>query len=146
MSTPAASRPAARQAAVDAVGRRTLDSILEAAASGREDDVLIQLPDGGQLSYRDVLDRRTAYAAALEQRGVQPGNAVAVHMTASPELVLLMFGLYRLGVLAAMSNPVNTVHELRAVLRRSEARLLVVDDDLVSIAASLEAEIGRAHV
>jgi crotonobetaine/carnitine-CoA ligase len=58
-------------------------------------------------------------------------------MPTSLRQVALMFGLYRLGAVAAMSNPVNTLREVNAIVRRSGARLLVVDDDNAELAAGL---------
>lgn len=122
---------------LDIVGRRTLDQLLVAAARGREHEVFILLADGREVTYGEFLAQRSEAEAILRAGGVRRGDAVLVHMPTSLRQVALMFGLYRLGAVAAMSNPVNTLREVNAIVRRSGARLLVVDDDNAELAAGL---------
>ena len=127
------------EAVFDIVGRRTLDQLLESAARGREHEVFIVLADGREVRFGDFLAQRREAEAILRAQGVRRGDAVLVHMPTSLRQVALMFGLYRLGAVAAMSNPVNTLREVEAIVRRSGARLLVVDDDNAGLAAGLRA-------
>ena len=128
---------------LDIVGRRTLDQVLESAARGREGEVFIVLADGREVTFADLLAQRREAEAILRAQGVRRGDAVLVHMPTSLRQVALMFGLYRLGAVAAMSNPVNTLREVNAIVRRSGARLLVVDDDSAELIAGLRGE-GQA--
>ena len=130
-------------AVLDIVGRRTLDQLLESAARGREGDVFVLLADGREVSYGELLGQRREAEAILRAQGVRRGDAVLVHMPTSLRQVVLMFGLYRLGAVAAMSNPVNTLREVNAIVRRSGARLLVVDDESAELIAGLRSE-GQA--
>ena len=125
---------------LDIVGRRTLDQLLESAARGREHEVFILLADGREVTYGEFLAKRREAQALLRAQGVRRGDSVLVHMPTSLRQVALMFGLYRLGAVAAMSNPVNTLREVNAIVRRSGARLLVIDDDNVELAAGLRSE------
>jgi crotonobetaine/carnitine-CoA ligase len=127
---------------LDIVGRRTLDQLLEAAARGREQEVFVLLPDGREVRYGEFLAQRREAEAMLRAQGVRRGDAVLVHMPTSLRQVALMFGLYRLGAVAAMSNPVNTLREVNAIARGSGARLLVVDDANAELLAALRAEGG----
>lgn len=122
---------------LDIVGRRTLDQMLESAARGREHEVFILLADGRAVTYGEFLAQRREAEAILRAQGVRRGDAVLVHMPTSLCQVALMFGLYRLGAVAAMSNPVNTQREVNAIARRSGARLLVIADDNAELAADL---------
>lgn len=128
---------------LDIVGRRTLDQVLESAARGREGEVFIVLADGREVTFGDLLGQRREAEAILRAQGVRRGDAVLVHMPTSLRQVVLMFGLYRLGAVAAMSNPVNTLREVNAIVRRSGARLLVVDDESAELIAGLRGE-GQA--
>lgn len=123
--------------AVDIVGRRSLDRLLEAAARGWEHETFVVLADGRTVSYGSFLSMRAAAESILRAHRVGPGDAVLVHMPTSLRQVALLFGLYRMGAVAAMSNPVNTVHEVSAITRRSGARLLVLDDDCSELAAAM---------
>jgi crotonobetaine/carnitine-CoA ligase len=122
---------------VDIVGRRTLDRLIESAARGREQATFVVLADGRTVGYGAFLAMRAAAESILRAHGVRPGDAVLVHMPTSLRQVALMFGLYRMGAVAAMSNPVNTAREVGAIVRRSGARLLVVDDDGAELAAAM---------
>lgn len=122
---------------LDIVGRRTLDQVLEWAARGREGACFIVLPDGREVTYGDFLAQRREAESILRAQGVRRGDTVLVHMPTSVLQVALMFGLYRLGSVAAMSNPVNTLREVNAIAQRSGARWLVIDDDNVELIAQL---------
>lgn len=125
---------------LDIVGRRTLDQILEGAARGREGACFIMLPDGSEITYGDFLAQRRKAEFILRTHGVRRGDAVLVHMPTSVLQVALMFGLYRLGAVAAMSNPVNTLREVNAIVQRSNAKWLIVDDDNAELIADLRKE------
>lgn len=125
---------------LDIVGRRTLDQILEGAARGREQEVFVVLPDGREVTFGEFLAQRREAEAVLRAQGVRRGDAVVVHMPTSLRQVALLFGLYRLGAVAAMSNPVNTLREVNVIARRSDARLLVIDDDNADLVAALREE------
>jgi crotonobetaine/carnitine-CoA ligase len=131
---------------LDIVGRRTLDRMLESAARQREHETFILLADGSEITYGDLLAQRSAAEAILRQHGVRRGDAVVVHMPTGLRQVALMFGLYRLGAVAAMSNPVNTLREVTAIALRSGARLLIVDGEDSQLARMTSAlrDAGRA--
>ena len=122
---------------VDIVGRRTLDRLIESAARGREHETFVVLADGRTVSYGAFLAMRAAAETILRAQGVRPGDAVLVHMPTSLRQVALMFGLYRMGAVAAMSNPVNTAREVTAIVRRSGARKLVIDDECAELTAAM---------
>jgi len=104
---------------VDIVGRRTLDQVIEWSARGREGEVFILLADGSMVTFRDFLAQGREAGAILRAHGVRRSDAVLLHMPTSLCLVALMFGIYRLGAVAAMSNPVNTARAVAA--RRARA-------------------------
>lgn len=118
---------------LDIVGRRTLDSMLVAAARGREEDAFLLQADGSVVRWGEFLAMRAEAEAVLRAAGVRCGEAVLVHMATSVRQVALMFGLYRLGAVAAMSNPVNTLREVEAIVQRSGAKRLVIDDEQATL-------------
>jgi len=122
---------------IDIVGRRTLDQLVEWSARGREGEAFILLADGRTVTFGDFLEQRREAEAILRAHGVKRGDAVLVHMPTSLRQVALMFGLYRLGAVAAMSNPVNRAREVTAIARRGGARLLVVDETQGELIAAL---------
>lgn len=113
---------------VDIVGRRTLDQVVEWSARGREGEVFIVLADRREVTFGDFLGQRCAAENILRAHGVRRGDAVLVHMPTSLRQVVLMFGIYRLGAIAAMSNPFNTLREVNAIAARGGVRVMIVDE------------------
>lgn len=106
-------------------------SIMEsfAASLGRAPDADCLVCDGERLSYRQVNQQMQALAAQLTRRGVEPGDRVALLLGNSPELVLALLGILRLGAIAV---PMNT-REQRAgtayVLNHCQARAVIFAAD-----------------
>ena len=86
------------------------------------------------LSHRDITfgelrQRSTAFAAALEGLGVGQGDAVAVLMGKSAEIVVALLGIWRRG---AVHVPLFTAFAPPAIalrLQASQATVIVVDED-----------------
>src|SRR2546427_7632168 len=122
---------------IDIVGRRTLDQLLESAARGRENEAFIILADDRTVTFGEFLAQRREAERLLRAQGIGRGDAVLVHMPTSLRQVALMFGIYRLGAVAAMSNPVNTAREVTSIAARSGAKLLVMDDANTAVISEL---------
>ncbi len=97
------------------------------AASRRPDDPALSGPTGG-LTYA-ALDRQIAAAAALlARKGVRAGERVALLGQNSPEMIVAVWALLRLG---AVSCPLSTRLPERVVLERKVllgAELLLCDE------------------
>ena len=81
------------------------------------------------LTYGELRERSTSFAAALDSLGVRPGDPVAVLMGKSAELVVALLGIWRCG---AVHVPLFTAFAPPAIalrLNASGARLVVVDAD-----------------
>src|SRR5947208_9508356 len=73
----------------------------------------------------DALCRKTA--AWLAAQGVRPGDRVAVWLVNRIEWLALLFGLARIGAALVAVNTRFRAAELEHVLRRSGARMLVIE-------------------
>ncbi|MGW5049626.1 amino acid adenylation domain-containing protein [Actinokineospora sp. NPDC004072] len=60
-------------------------------------DAIAVQGDGGALSYRELDERSDAVAGALLERGVVPGDVVAVELPRSPEWVVALLGVLKTG-------------------------------------------------
>src|SRR5215472_7512762 len=82
---------------------------------------------GSVLSFRDVnrLVRRTAHL--LKTLGVQKGDRVALATLNRIELAFVEFGAQRLGAIPVPLNSMLTKDELKELVERSGARVLVTD-------------------
>ena len=110
----------------------TLAAAVRAAASRWPDRIAWRFDPGDHLTFADV-DRLTAgYAQALRDRGVRPGDRVAVLLGNEAAFPLTWLALSRLGAAAV---PVNTRYQTADaghILRACRASAIVADPDLAS--------------
>jgi malonyl-CoA/methylmalonyl-CoA synthetase len=99
---------------------------VENAASSRPHHLFIRSPDGRELSYGALRDHSARLAAALAQRGVQPGDRVTVQVEKSVEAVLLYIACLRMGAVYVPINVANTPHEVEHFFMDSRPTLAVV--------------------
>jgi fatty-acyl-CoA synthase len=103
---------------------RTVAQVLEAQARERPNSIFLIFGEK-QLTYGQVDRQANALAAALAERGVEPGERIAVDMPNWPEFVVSMFAAAKLGAIIVPLNPRYTVPELQYMLRHSEATVVI---------------------
>ncbi|MEU1329414.1 amino acid adenylation domain-containing protein [Streptomyces sp. NPDC005865] len=79
------------------------------------------------LTHAEVDASAAAVAAGLRARGIGPGDAVAVGLARSWQLVCVMLGVLRLGARVVPADRLSPADRLRHILDDSGARLLVHD-------------------
>jgi long-chain acyl-CoA synthetase len=82
--------------------------------------------EGAVTSYATLLREAEAFGRALELRGVQPGDRVALLLPNVPQFVVAEIGTWLAGGIVAPMNPTYPDEELRAVLARTGAKVAVV--------------------
>ena len=82
----------------------------------------------GSLTNAQLLARVRAATRHLHDRGIGPGDVVALKLTNRTEFVVLLFATWRLGATITPVNPTLTDVEVARQLADSAARLLVVED------------------
>jgi malonyl-CoA/methylmalonyl-CoA synthetase len=88
--------------------------------------VFLQTPAGLQLSYGALRKESGHYMAALRQRGVMPGDRVAVQVDKSAEAVLLYIACLRMGAVFVPINVANTANEVDFYLHDSQPRIAII--------------------
>ncbi|MGH8426694.1 MAG: class I adenylate-forming enzyme family protein [Gammaproteobacteria bacterium] len=100
-----------------------------------------------RLSYADFADAVERSAGAMAALGIGAGDRVGLHLHNSPELATLYFACFRIGAVAV---PVNTRYRRRETeyaLNHCEARLLIVDGELVEEVRGISETVPTlAHV
>jgi acyl-CoA synthetase (AMP-forming)/AMP-acid ligase II len=108
----------------------TIPAVLERAQSEFGDDEA--LVDGSiRWTYARLREESLAVARALDARGIEPGDRVALWAGNSARWIAASFGVYQMG---AVLVPVNTRFkraEAAHVLRRSRSRLLLGSTELL---------------
>src|SRR5688572_29152231 len=78
-----------------------------------------------------------ALAAALQQRGVEVGDRVAVYLQNVPQVVIAVLAIWKCGAVVVPCNPMLRERELGKILRSSGCLAMICQQDLY-------ADVGRA--
>lgn len=89
-------------------------------------------------SYRDTKERAARSAAALNDRGIRPGDRVALWCSNRLELLETLLGCAWLGAIAVPLNTALRGAGLRRTLADSGARALLIESDLLPILADID--------
>jgi benzoate-CoA ligase family protein len=81
---------------------------------------------GGELTYRDLLDRVQRTATVLTGLGLQPEHRLLMCMADSPEFVSLYLAAMRIGAIPVPVSTMQRADGLAELLQDSRARLLAV--------------------
>jgi malonyl-CoA/methylmalonyl-CoA synthetase len=101
-------------------------SWIEYAALNRPQSLFLRTPQGCKLSYAALRERTDRFASALAERGVMPGDRVAVQAEKSVDAVLLYATCLTMGAVFVPINVANTANEVDYFLRDSQPRLVVI--------------------
>ncbi|HEX3397544.1 MAG TPA: AMP-binding protein [Steroidobacteraceae bacterium] len=107
-------------------------------AAGHSHRPFLKLPAGSHFSYAALLDQSGRIAAALIERGVEPGDRVAVQVDKSADAVFLYVACLRMGAVFVPINVANTPNEVEYFLCDSRPRLAVIrpqDQNLIEPSA-----------
>lgn len=126
-----------RRSAKASVGR-----VLQNRAARHGDRLFIRFEDEA-VTYRQANQTANRYAAVLAARGVRRGDVVAVMMTNSARMLLLMLAVVKLGAIAGLLNHHHRGKVLAHSVELLEAKVLVGEDDL--LAAVKESGANVAH-
>src|SRR5512134_2761782 len=101
-----------------------LGSILLASAQDRPEHVALRWNQRA-LSYRELDRAARGVASALRERGVQPGQAVAVMVPNVPEFTIAYFGILYAGCTVVPLNVLLSAPEVTYHIQDSESVLLI---------------------
>ncbi|GAA3850035.1 (2,3-dihydroxybenzoyl)adenylate synthase [Saccharothrix violaceirubra] len=79
-----------------------------------------------RLSYRELADRIDRTAAGFADRGIAPGDRVVVQLPNTPDFVIVVFALFRVGAKPVFSLASHRANEIRHLLSLSGAVAYVV--------------------
>jgi long-chain acyl-CoA synthetase len=104
--------------------RTLVDYLVEHVRKHDGDAALIF--EGKRISYAELDRWSDAFAAALGELGVVPGDRVALILPNCPQFLIAEFGAWKAGAIIAPLNPVYTEQELATLLAASGAKVVVV--------------------
>ncbi|HHD73203.1 MAG TPA: long-chain fatty acid--CoA ligase, partial [Epsilonproteobacteria bacterium] len=91
-----------------------------------------------KIRYRDLLERVDRFAGFLQSRGVKEGDKVALFLRNSPEFIITLFALSKLGAIAVPINTFLKSEELQYILEDSGAILLVASTSYEKVVQDTE--------
>jgi acyl-CoA synthetase (AMP-forming)/AMP-acid ligase II len=115
--------------------------VLEHHARSAPDTPLVVLGDD-IVTYREMLDRSTAMAAGLHERGIGSGDVVGLLSYNTIDFLTTMFGVSYLGAIVMPLNWRLAAAEIRFILEHSDARALVCDPALIDPANEATKSLG----
>ena len=103
-----------------------LYALLEAHFPADRSAVCVETPDGAVWTFADIEAASARYANLMRERGVAPGDRVAVQVEKSPRALVLYLACLRAGAVYLPLNPAYPERELDYFLGDAEPRMVVV--------------------
>jgi malonyl-CoA/methylmalonyl-CoA synthetase len=116
------------------------------AARSHSAGLFLRTSAGREYSYASLRLESGRFAASLMQRGVVPGDRVAVQVDKSAEAVLLYIACLRMGAVFVPINVANTANEVDYFLRDSQPRVAVIRPADRTLLTPLAERAGIQHV
>ncbi len=127
--------------------------LTEFLLGGLDDDTaariaLIDGASGRTTTYGELARAVERLAGALAQRGVRPGDVVALHCPNTPSFAIAFFGALRAGAIVSPVNTLYTAGEIENQLRDARAALLITVGPLLAASgpAAEAAGLGSGSV
>ncbi|MFQ6230893.1 long-chain-fatty-acid--CoA ligase [Nocardia sp. NPDC002869] len=122
-----------------------LATILRESAAERPEAPFLYAADR-TLTYREVDESSGRIARSLRDRGLAPGDTVAVQLPNVPEFVTTYFGILKAGLVMVPLNPLFTAREIEFHLTDSGSRMLITSTFSAAAAFSAAAGAGVSDV
>ena len=90
-----------------------------------------------KISYKEMFEKADMVANAFTNYGVKEGDNVILIMTSCPELVYILLGLNKIGVVVNMINPLFTQDQIKDRINDTGAEVMVVLDQLLGSVESI---------
>src|SRR5690349_10960411 len=88
-----------------------------------------------------------ALAVALQARGIEPGNRIAMYLQNVPQVMVTVLAAWKCGAVIVPCNPMLRERELKKILSGSGCRVLVCQEDLYAdVAHAAIPTTAVAHV
>ena len=98
-----------------------------------EQKALVSMPEGVQVTYKELNDTSDVLARGMIDLGVQRGDSVAVWATNIPEWVLLFLGISKIGAVLVPLNPHVRAFDLHYQLKTADVKFLFMMEKFNSV-------------
>jgi acyl-CoA synthetase (AMP-forming)/AMP-acid ligase II len=101
---------------------------------------------GREISYRELDALSDRFANALSALGVAKGDRVGIYLENCPQFVIAFYGILKIGAVVVTCSPMYKADELEHELRDAGVGVLVLEDPLYPVLASVSAAVRPEHV
>ena len=101
---------------------------------------------GKSISFRQVDEASSAFAAWLQGQGLAKGDRVAVMLPNVPQYPVVIAGILRAGYVVVNVNPLYTPRELEHQLKDSGAKVIIVIENFAGVLAQVIAAVPSKKV
>lgn len=123
--------------------RWALGNIIKDKAETNGDKAFLQFEEGKEVSYREADRISDAIANGLLKLGVKKGDKVAIFLPNCLEAVYTWFACSKLGVADVPINLANRGVFLSHVINDSEAKVIVIDQQLIDRLKFIENDLSK---
>lgn len=102
--------------------------------------------EGRTVTYAELADTSARVAGWLSAAGVRPGDRVAVYLGNSPQFIIAMLAILRLGAVHVPVNPMFQSAELAYELEDSGAQVVVTADGLLPTLGQVAPDLAVRRV
>ena len=95
---------------------------------------------GKKITFKELDGLVNAFARALQEMGIQPGDKVALCLPNIPQAMIANYAIFRIGAVAVQNNPLYTERELQYQLNDSESRIIVTLTLLIPRVQKIQAD------
>jgi acyl-CoA synthetase (AMP-forming)/AMP-acid ligase II len=122
------------------------DFVLARARARGDRPALIDSVTGRTITYRQLPDLVGRAATGLSQLGLGKGDVCAILSPNTPEYLIAMLAIAKLGAIATTASPLYTQADLGRHLTDSRARMLITSASLANTWDGVAADAGVNHV
>ncbi len=98
------------------------------------------------LSYAQLQQAVTCFAASLQGLGVQKGDRVAIYLPNCPQFIIAFLAAMQIGAIAVPFNPLYSAREAEYQLKDCGARVAVVLDRFFPLVDGVRAKTALQHI
>jgi long-chain acyl-CoA synthetase len=80
---------------------------------------------GKKITFKELDGLVNAFARALKEMDIQPGDKVALCLPNIPQAIIANYAVFRIGAVAVQNNPLYTERELQYQLNDSDSRIII---------------------
>ncbi|MCI0356689.1 MAG: long-chain-acyl-CoA synthetase [Acidobacteria bacterium] len=120
----------------------SLGLLLEQRAAEHRDHIALKFGERSW-TWAELNTWANRYAHCLAQRGLSRGDVVAINMNNSPELVVTVCAVAKLGAVSAMLNTAHHAEVLKHSLTLVKPKFLVAGEDQLEAMASVQDLLDR---